>query len=580
MFEAEFAEITLFSGGLDEPAYRTTIGPAEARTVMHMLVLERERSFWDDFFRNRSTRLLKGSHLPAEREIGSPIAHEAIISPLVVDDDIGGVVLVANRLDDVSSFRERDGKLLETFARQISVSLENGHLVDSLAQLTELKEELRHQAMHDSLTGLANRANFRDRVVEALEDDPAGVAVLFHDLDDFKTVNDSLGHAAGDQLLMVASDRLRSHAGAGDLVARLGGDEFAILITALREDPEELARRIIQSLEAPVTIDGRNLVARASIGIACGKPGLESGQLLRNADAAMYAAKHHGKGTFRSYEDSMHEEISRILELRATLKDAVRRDELELVYQPVVDLHSGYAVGFESLLRWNHPDKGIIPPAQFVPYAEETGLIVQLGRWALLEACREARRWQDQPEARTVGVAVNISPIQLQESNVVEDVASALAETGLDPDRLTLEITENVLMHTSVVRLEELKDLGVRLAIDDFGTGYSSLSYLDRLPIDVVKIDRTFVERLGRGETSLVRTVLTIGNTLGLGSVVEGVETKPQLDRLRQLGCHHAQGFYLSMPLPANQAREVLNRRLLPADDSDLATITQLPGSA
>ncbi len=373
------------------------------------------------------------------------------------------------------------------------------------------------------------------------------------------------------------AERLLSECRIEDTVARIGGDEFALLIPAARDraDVENLATRLIQALDVPFSIEERQVFTRASIGIAFAEAGDGPRELLSNADAAMYAAKHQGKGTYRRYEDSMHEEVTKALELRASLQSALHSRQFELHYQPIVDIQTGYITHFEALMRWNHPDRGLIQPNEFIPFAEESGLIVPLGRWALRTACRDARAWQDAHPESAIGVAVNLSPKQLYEAGIIEEVCGALDESGLEPRRLTIEITENVVMHTAVQRLEQLKELGIRLAIDDFGTGYSSLSYLDRLPIDIIKVDRSFVERLGLGETSLVRTVLTIGNSLGLGSIIEGVETRDQLRRLQQLGCRHVQGFYLSPALPIEQAIDLAPRQLMQPFEHE-ATVTQL----
>ncbi|MDF1597967.1 MAG: EAL domain-containing protein [Acidimicrobiia bacterium] len=579
MFQAEYAEITLFSGDTHEAAYRTRVGPADDRLAMTLINLDHERSIWHPIAEAQTTHMFAKSEPEIIRPVGCPPIREGIATPLFVDDAVGGVLLVANKLDDVSKYKQRDSRLLETFARQVAVSLENGKLVDSLASLTELKEELKHQALHDSLTGLANRANFSLKVTEALDaiTPDASVAVMFLDLDDFKSVNDSLGHAAGDQLLIEVAARLQAVCRADDEVARIGGDEFAVLVPVARDEAgvEALATRMVESLNMPFAIEDRQVVTRASIGVAFARPDDGPRELLSNADAAMYAAKHQGKGTYRTFEESMHEAVSKTLELRAALQSALRLDQLDLHYQPIVDIHSGVIASFEALMRWNHPERGVIQPNEFIPYTEESGLIVTLGEWALTKACGDAQRWQAAHPESTVGVTVNLSPKQLQEANIVDRVRSVLSETGLDPDRLTLEVTENVVMHTAVHRLEQLKALGIHLAIDDFGTGYSSLSYLDRLPIDIVKIDRSFVERLGHGETSLVRTVLTIGNSLELGSIIEGVETRDQLMRLRQLGCRHVQGFYLSPPVPIDQAIDLVPHLLLDPSAPG-ATVTRL----
>jgi EAL domain-containing protein (putative c-di-GMP-specific phosphodiesterase class I) len=313
-------------------------------------------------------------------------------------------------------------------------------------------------------------------------------------------------------------------------------------------------------LAAPLDVEDSLITMRCSIGIALGSDGDPPDDLLRNADAAMYAAKRDGKGGFRIFEDNMHAATLQRFQLRNELRDAITAGEFVLHYQPIRDLTTSQITGVEALIRWNHPRLGFIPPEQFIPFAEETGLIVPIGRWALREACRQARAWSE------VTLSVNLSPRQLQDGGVVDGVAAALHDSEFDPRRLVLEITENVLMQASLETLDELKALGVSLAIDDFGTGYSSLGYLDRLPVDVLKIDKTFVDRLGSkvGESPLVHAVLQLGHSLGLDTIVEGIETLHQLNRLKELGCTKGQGFYLGRPMPAGEIA-----RLLPSRSTD-----------
>ncbi len=570
MFEAEFVEIMLLPDEVGNQAYLTAIGPGARHEAMEPADLGDEEEAWMEFAESGRAMLVEQprAQFPRSRYV----VEDAIVAPLTSDDGVLGVILVANRLADVSNFGESDVRLLETFASQVSVSLENGRLEDSLAQLTELKEELRHQALHDSLTKLANRTLFSDGVETAMRNnlrEDRFISVMFLDLDDFKTVNDSLGHAAGDELLIQVAKRLRKTTRPDDLVARLGGDEFAVLLEGLADPREatDVAERILAGMRESFKIESKELNVRTSIGIAFGGINEPPEQLLRNADAAMYAAKQTGKGTFRVFEDEMHAEMIRRLELKADLADALRKDQLTLVYQPVVDLSSGHLVGVEALVRWNHPTKGVINPGQFIGFAEETGLIGRIGEFVLDEACRQAAEWRAAFPTRQFTMAVNLSPKQITEVDVAGQVATALAVHGVPASALVVEITENVLMQTSLRTLDELRDLGVRIAIDDFGTGYSSLAYLDRLPIDVVKIDKSFVDRLTpNGETALVRTVLQIGDALGLGTIVEGIETDHQLRRLQQLGCTRGQGYYLSKPVGPHELAELLTtqRRLIP----------------
>jgi diguanylate cyclase (GGDEF)-like protein/PAS domain S-box-containing protein len=444
-----------------------------------------------------------------------------------------------------------------------------------ISERKAFEEQLAHQAFHDSVTGLANRALFRDRVTHALERrqrDAKPVAVLFMDLDDFKTVNDSMGHAAGDQLLREVGERIRSELRAADTAARLGGDEFAVLIEDGGEGIEavDVADRLMRSLEAPFHIDGKEVYARASLGIAIaeGSLGSESGEasaeeLLRNADVAMYMAKENGKGRYQVFEPAMHETALKRLELKGDLQRALDHEEFTLVYQPVMELKSGRVSGVEALLRWIHPTRGVVPPLEFIPLAEETGLIVPIGRWVLTEACRRAvALGQEFPEME-LHMAVNLSARQIQRPEIVEDVREILAETGLEPRLLILEITESVMMQDmdlSIARLRELKELGVQLAIDDFGTGYSSLNYVRRFPVDILKVDKSFIDGVSEdGESAaLTAAVIELAGILNLRPVAEGIERVDQLERLLQLRCDLGQGYLFAKPLPEDELRAKL----------------------
>jgi len=448
----------------------------------------------------------------------------------------------------------------------------------------QLEAELAHQAMHDALTGLSNRRLCRERVASALElADAQGhhAAVLFLDLDDFKTVNDSLGHAAGDRLLVEVAERLLNATRGCDTVARLGGDEFAVLLKKVQSegDPAVVAERIAAALRQPFVLDGKEMFVGTSIGIARSIPGDSAEDLLRNADLAMYEAKSRGKGIYRLFEPSMHEIARERLEIEADLRTALDRGEFRLLYQPVVDLETREMVSVEALVRWEHPTRGLVSPVDFIPAAEATGLIVPLGRWVLGEACRQAVLWEPEPvdaAARAIDAApalainVNLSGRQLQDPALMDDVATALAESGLDPHRLVLEITETVLMQRTEETLEALhalKALGVRLAIDDFGTGYSSLSYLQRFPVDVLKIDRSFIKDIGHAENNaaIARTVIALGDLLSLRTVAEGIETPEQLARLKTLGCVHGQGYHFSRPVSADDVGDLVRARQLAA---------------
>jgi diguanylate cyclase (GGDEF)-like protein/PAS domain S-box-containing protein len=461
---------------------------------------------------------------------------------------------------------------LETTGRNLLDDPNVAGIVLSTRDVTErkaLEDQLRHRAFHDPLTNLANRALFKDRVGHALTRTHRRhdrVAVLFLDLDSFKNVNDSLGHAAGDQLLMAVAHRLGNHLRRADTIGRLGGDEFAILledVTGARS-ATHVADGILNVLHAPFTIAGKEVFVNASIGIALSTLVDGADDLLRNADVAMYQAKAGGKGRYCVFESSMHTAAVERLELEADLQRAIDRDELVLDYQPIVDLTTRRLVGVEALVRWDHPERGLLPPDTFIPLAEESGLILAVGRWVLLQACRTVASWQDVAPGLTV--SVNLSARHFLHASLIDDVASALRESGLENGLLTVEITESVLMRDSdavLSKLFELKRLGIRLALDDFGTGYSSLGYLRRFPIDVLKVDKTFVEGIARGveESAVARAIIKLGRTLRIATVAEGVESAEQVDRLNALHCDQAQGFWFSRPLHVEQVRELLVHR-------------------
>ena len=433
-------------------------------------------------------------------------------------------------------------------------------LVDDITGRKQLEEQLRHQALHDSLTGLANRVLFADRVQHALEraeravDQP--IAVLFLDLDDFKTINDGLGHAVGDELLTAVAERLRSAIRPEDTAARLGGDEFGILLEDSHKiDIASAAARILEAIARPYDLRGKVVSTTASMGVTLsGADGMSPEELLRNADLAMYLAKARGSNRHELYIPGMHEQAVRRLDLRGALEQAIARNELEVHYQPQVSLSDGALVGMEALLRWRGPEGGYVPLSEVIPIAEETGLIMPIGQFVLDQACRDARSWQDE-SGEPLDIAVNVSVVQLQRGTLVADVNKALARSGLQPSSLILEITESSLTNDNLDTARTLRDLrarGVRLALDDFGTGYSSLERLRRFPVDIVKIDRSFVKAVDRDrEGMLIQSIIDLGRSMGMQVVAEGIETEAQLAAVRARGATVGQGFYFSKAVPA-----------------------------
>jgi diguanylate cyclase (GGDEF)-like protein len=432
--------------------------------------------------------------------------------------------------------------------------------------LDRVNRQNRHRAYYDSLTGLPNRALFLDLLSQALnrfKSDHIPRAVLFMDLDQFKVINDSLGHKAGDELLIIAARRLQNCLRPGDTAARLGGDEFIVLLDGVGdvEDAVQVAHRITEALGAPMRLAGRQMVVSTSMGIALFEDAnCEPDDLLRNADAAMYQAKTEGKAHCKVFNEDMHARALRRLELENELRLAIEREELTIYYQPKVLLSTGTIVGMEALVRWDHPTFGLIAPKEFIPLAEEVGLIDSLGRWVLGEACAEARRWQEQyPAAPPLVTSVNLSLGQFQGSDLVPEIAEILRQTGLNPSCLELEITESVIMEDveyAIDLLEHLKKLGIRVALDDFGTGYSSLEALRRFPLDALKIDKVFVDGVSKSQqdTAVVQLVIDLAHAVGIQAIAEGVETVEQLTQLRDMGCDQAQGYYFWKPLMGEEA--------------------------
>jgi diguanylate cyclase (GGDEF)-like protein len=462
----------------------------------------------------------------------------------------------------------------------------NGGTVVTFEDVTEKRrneEQIAFMAHHDALTSLPNRVLFQEHMNSAVTqfDEGHQFAVLCLDLDHFKEVNDTLGHAAGDELLRLVAGRLRHCVRGHDVVARLGGDEFAIVLTSSIGGPAPataLATRLVESIGAPYELVGRNIVIGTSIGIALSEFGVPGAEFLKRADVALYRAKAE-RGTFAFYEPGMDEHLQARHELEADLRLAVQHNQFELHYQPLYNLAQDRVTGFEALVRWNSPTRGQVSPDDFIPIAEQTGLIVPIGEWVLRTACAEAATWPSH-----VGVAVNLSPVQVKNKRLMMMVRETLEETGLPARRLELEITETVLLQDTeavMALLRSLHDLGVRVSMDDFGTGYSSLNYLLRFPFDKIKIDRSFISELrgtpgdvdgtmatsetlmasARNAAIIVRTIIGLGNNLGIATIAEGVETAEQFAQIRRKGCTEVQGYFLSKPRPAAEI-EALRQRL------------------
>ncbi len=456
--------------------------------------------------------------------------------------------------------REGQVRVLEGVARNLLEDENVRAVVVTMRDTTrrhELERQLQRRAFQDGLTGLANRALFVDRLEHAikrsLRDPELGIAVLFLDLDDFKAVNDGMGHAAGDQVIRGVAERIRSCVRPGDTVARLGGDEFTVLVEGLSSvtAATSLAQRLLEVLQLPIDVDGVSLAVPVSVGVTFATRASTAESLLRDADIAMYTAKSEGKARVVVFDATLRDVAVQRLALKVELPEALRLEQFRLAYQTIVDTRTRDIRGFEALIRWQHPESGLMLPGQFIPAAEETGAIVDIGRWALEEACRQAIRWNRKwPEPLSINV--NVSALQLHQPGFDDELREILRSTGLDPSLLVLELTESVLVkqHRVETILDELRAIGVGIAIDDFGTGYSSLSYLQRFPVTSIKVDRSFVADLStERKAGIVQSILSIGDAFDLTTVAEGVETPEQLEVLARLGCDRAQGFLLGRPL-------------------------------
>ena len=569
-FRAEVAEIIFFSpDGKD--ALRTTVRASGAGTMLEGLepaiVAELHSLICDPELGALATREIADGPLAAyleQRGLG-----RGMFAVLAGERNCMGAMMIGDPSGRVDRFTADDVKLFETLANNTSVALENDRLGHTVWRMKELQRELEHQASHDPLTDLANRLLFAERVSEALERDPESVSVIFIDINDFKTINDTLGHAAGDELLIAISRRLSDCVRPSDTLARLGGDEFAIMLerTASQEEAIQVTERINRRLAERFSIAGQNISVRASAGIATGASvaagPVSPEELIRNADVAMYRAKQASKRGWELFESGMEVPVIKRHGLKQRLREAVREDSFDVHYQPIVELQTGRVTACEALVRWLDGPRGCVNPGSFIPIAEEMGVIVPMGRSILERSCREAQRWPGHGGSAPA-VHVNLSPVELRDPHFLTGVAGALDRTGLRPDRLVLEITEGVVLRDpekSIAILHELRGLGVQLALDDFGTGYSSLSHLRSLPIDWLKIGKPFVDAVDDGglDRPFVRMILELAADLNLGVVAEGIEHTGQLGALRQLGCGYGQGFYLGMPAELEAAGPRLN---------------------
>jgi len=563
-FRAEIAEIILF-GSEQNPSLRTLLGPGNHRELMEPI----DGEVADDM------RALLEARAPGaftlDPRFGSPrlqryleargVTH-AMVAALPGEERVIGAIMLANRFGVVRSFHNEDLRLLDTLATNASVALQYDRLEQAVLQLSVLQEQLHYQAYHDPLTSLANRTLFTDKVRETLNAGQGEVAVMFIDLDDFKTVNDSLGHAAGDELLISVAGRLRSCLRPEDVIARLGGDEFAVLVQDAGDAEEAavvVARRIMDAFCMPLTVGAESVSVYVSVGIATSdRAATTAEELIRDADVAMYKAKTAGKNRFQVFHPSMGAAVLERHGLKEELRLAIEREQLTLYFQPIVALGSGRLVAEEALVRWQHPRRGLVSPDEFLPLAEETGLILSVGQYVLEQACVQARAWQLERAggldgAGDLAVHVNLSAVELRDRQLAARVRETLARTGADPHSLVFEVTESLLLEDEArvsATMADLRELGVRFALDDFGTGYSSLSYLHTLPLDMLKIAKSFVDGLARGgrEASFVRLIMELGRTLGVAVVAEGIETQDQASALMTLGCDLGQGFYLGRP--------------------------------
>ena len=567
IYHAEIAQLTVFPSQANEKAFRTTVRQGFPDEVMVPLGLGE----LDDVLEAETAGVIVragGPDDPSAQMLERRGVREAMVALLRGESRMIGSLMVGGHLD-ARDFDQRDLKLFRTLATRTTVILENSRMERSIARLTELQEQLTHQAYHDSLTDLANRTLFGQHIDTALARSAEGtssVGVIFLDIDDFKGVNDTLGHAAGDALLVEVAARIRSCLRRPDTAARLGGDEFAVLIEGVGGviEAEHVARRVLETLRRPFVLSGNTITVRASLGIAVADNVADNAtSLMRHADVAMYAAKGSGRDRYIVFAPGMESDVVHRRQLRGELERAMEEEQFVLHYQPVVNLITGEISAVEALVRWRHPTRGIVAPGEFIHVAEESRLILPLGAFVLRTACTTALRLQREcPQEGPLSVCVNVSVIQLNSVTFVQDVLGIVDDVGLPPETLVLELTESMLLEDAAMvsaKLEALRRKGIRIAIDDFGTGYSSLSYLRRLPVDILKIAKPFVDDLGSGaDEDFTRAIVSLAEALQVQVIAEGIEAPAQVARLLQLGCLSGQGYHLCHPLPESEIEQLL----------------------
>lgn len=568
MFRADLVEIYILPQREGDDVLRTAVGPGAETIVMDPIGAAVDDPLLLRAIVERTAFIGDWEAQPGQ-ERREPRSGRVMVAPLNGETSLIGAMVAANPLSDINPFDESDLRFFETLVNHTAVALENGQLEQSLLKLSEMKDELRHQAFHDALTGLANRSLFAQIVAQRLEaPDPSGLVpvVLFLDLDDFKFVNDTLGHAAGDALLVSVGERIRASLRPEDVAARLGGDEFGILIsdgpdltTALR-----IGQRLTSEMAASFHIGGRPVTVRASVGVAAGRPGAgTAGDLLRDADVAMYSAKAQGKGRMVVFEPAMHAAVVARANLQTDLERALDSEELLLQYQPIFEIATGRTIAVEALVRWDHPERGRLWPVGFISVAEESDTIVKIGRWVLAAACRDARTWQDELRGSDFVVSVNVSARQLSQPDFAEEALEIIRASGVRPEAIALEVTETATLQdyeATRAKLQVLRDAGVGIWVDDFGTGYSSLSYLRRLPVTALKIAGDFVDvdESDPDAWTLASAIVALGRALDLTVIAEGVEHRWQLDRLVEQGCRNVQGYLFSRPVEPRAVPEIV----------------------